>query len=589
MRRSRLCAAFLSACLLVPAAASDGPRWLLIQSPNFEVFTTAGERSGRDLSRRFEQIRSFFIGTLGFAPKAGPPVRIVVFRSGKEFAPYAPNESASAAYLGAEDRDYIVMTNAAGRRFAVALHEYTHLFLKHTGVKAPLWFNEGLAELYSSLKPVASKIQVGEPIGPHCTLLRKSKWIDLQTLLAAESDSPLYSVKSQAGLFYAESWALVHMLYLDPPYRPGLRELLAGIRSGASMPDTFRKAYSKSIEQVQADLESYVRGNRFSSSLFDATLPKEVGAPVATEASPLDTGLLLAEILAHNPGKAAEGRARYNNLGRENPKDWRIEEGLARLSLREHKTGEALAHYARAAGLGSPEPKMYLVYGRLLRAADKSAEAVPVLKRATELDPNYLDARLELGYAYVVADDPAAALEQFELVKSVPPEQAFGYFHTLAYTLYRLDRRTEAKIAAAACRSYAKTPEQIDRLNHLTETLNYEPKAPATREDHPTSPAHEPEPAILPPKPAEDLLAADGTLRQIDCLGGKIRMWIAVGGQPRSFALLDPGAVDVNDGRGPLNFTCGPQHPRRIRIAYDGKAHVMPGTVGVIRKIEFPQ
>ncbi|MGO4884351.1 MAG: hypothetical protein ACLP59_26545 [Bryobacteraceae bacterium] len=78
-------------------------------------------------------------------------MHIVVFRSDKEFAPYAPNEVAAAFYLGAQDRDYIVMKNAASDEFPVAVHEYIHLLVKHTGIAAPpVWFNEGLAELYST-------------------------------------------------------------------------------------------------------------------------------------------------------------------------------------------------------------------------------------------------------------------------------------------------------------------------------------------------------------------------------------------------------------------------------------------------------
>src|SRR5579871_1491954 len=120
------------------AAGSEAPRWLKITSPNFELFTTAGERSGRDMGRHFEQVRSFFMEAMGLGPKSGTPVRIVVFRSDKEFAPYAPNEVAWAFYLGTDDRDYIIMKSASSEYFPVAVHEYTHLLVKHTGIKVPV-------------------------------------------------------------------------------------------------------------------------------------------------------------------------------------------------------------------------------------------------------------------------------------------------------------------------------------------------------------------------------------------------------------------------------------------------------------------
>ncbi|MGA3075265.1 MAG: tetratricopeptide repeat protein [Bryobacteraceae bacterium] len=582
----RLATALLCALAALPAVGSEGPRWLKIQSPNFELFTTAGERNGREVARHFEQVRAFFREAMGLGLKSGPPVRIVLFRSDKEFAPYAPNDFAAAFYLGAEDRDYIVMKSGSSEYFPVAVHEYIHLLVKHSGIAAPVWFNEGLAELYSNLKPLAGKIEVGDIIMPHFILLQESKWIDLATLLAVEHDSPLYNEKTHAGLFYAESWALVHMLYLGTDYRPKLPMLLEGIKSGASMTDTFQKAYGKPVAQVQNDLASYMRGTRFNASLFNTKLAKDVDAPEVSESSPLEAGLVLADILANTRGKAAEARELYGRLGRENPKDWQVEQGLARLSLREGKRPEALTHYARAAELGSTNARMYLDYGRLLRAQDQRAEAVAVLKRATEIDPDDREARLELGYAYVLADKHAEALAQFQLVKRVTEEQAFGFFHAMAYAYYRLDRKAEAKAAATTCRKYAKSTEEIDRLDQLVDALNYVPHVPVMSEDRSRSGESDPPPPKL--RRREALAVAEGTLKQIDCMGGKIRMRIGVGAEAMSFALLDPGSITTKD-HAAMEFTCGPQRPRRIRIEYEAKEGAMPGTVGVIRSIEFPE
>ena len=583
----RVAAALMCAIALIPAAGSEGPRWLRIQSPNFELFTTAGERSGREVARHFEQVRAFFREAMGLGMKSGPPVRLVVFRSDKEFAPYAPNDYAAAFYLGAEDRDYIVMKNASSELFPVTVHEYTHLLVKHTGIVAPVWFNEGLAELYSNLKPLSGKIEVGDIIMPHFILLRQSKWIDLATLVAVQHDSPLYNEKTHAGLFYAESWALVHMLYLGADYRPKLPALLEGIKSGAGAADTFQKAYGKTLEQVQKDLESYMRGTSFNASLFNTRLAKEVDAPEVSDSSPLEAGLVLAEILASTREKATQARELYDRLGRDNPQDWQVEQGLARLSLREGKRAEALGHYARAAELGSTNAKMYLDYGRLLRAKDQRAEAVLVLLRATAIDPDDRDARLELGYAYMQADKYTEALSQFQLVKRVTEEQAFGFFDAMAYAYYRLDRKAEAKATVATCRKYAKTPLETERLDQLVEALNYAPPAPAAREDRAGRDESEPPTPRLRRREAA-VAVVEGTLIQIECMDGKIRMRIGVGAEAMSFAILNPASVAVKDGA-PLDFTCGPQKPRRIRIEYEAKPDSMPGTLGVVRAIAFPE
>jgi tetratricopeptide (TPR) repeat protein len=102
---------------------------------------------------------------------------------------------------------------------------------------------------------------------------------------------------------------------------------------------------------------------------------------------------------------------------------------------------------------------------------------VDVLKRAAELDPDNQETLLELGFAYVVNDQFAEALTQLKLVKHVPPERAFGYFHAMAFSYYRLERKAEAAMAANACRKYAKTPEEIEQLDHLVDALNHLPRS----------------------------------------------------------------------------------------------------------------
>jgi hypothetical protein len=306
----RLLTAFICAVVVFPAAGSDAPRWLKIKSPNFELFTTAGEHSGREVARHFEQVRAFFMEVQGLGSNSGPPVRLVVFRSDKEFAPYAPNEVAAAFYLGAADRDYIVMKNAFSEHFPMAVHEYVHLLVKHSGIAVPVWFNEGLAELYSNLKPLGGKIEVGDMIVPHLILLRESKWIDLATLLDVQADSPLYNEKTHAGLFYAESWALVHMLYLGADYRSNLPALLAGIKSGARMTETFQKAYGKPVERVQKDLESYLHATTFTASLFNTKLAKEADAPEVERREPARGG----------PGAGGDTRE-YAREGRPSTRD----------------------------------------------------------------------------------------------------------------------------------------------------------------------------------------------------------------------------------------------------------------------------
>jgi len=122
-KRSVIASLALAACL--PASTQDP--WLKITSANFELYTTAGERSGRDLIRHFERVRSFFLQAFGSRLPASLPARIIAFRNEKEYQPYRPNEFAAAFFQPGAMHDFIVMSDASSEHYPVAVHEYTHL------------------------------------------------------------------------------------------------------------------------------------------------------------------------------------------------------------------------------------------------------------------------------------------------------------------------------------------------------------------------------------------------------------------------------------------------------------------------------
>src|SRR4051794_4134667 len=95
-------------------------QWMRIATPNFELFTDAGEQQGRSALAHFEQVRSFFLQASPVKLPAGSPVRIVVFRSREEFLPYAPNAQVIAYYTSDDLHDYIVMADASAESYPVA-------------------------------------------------------------------------------------------------------------------------------------------------------------------------------------------------------------------------------------------------------------------------------------------------------------------------------------------------------------------------------------------------------------------------------------------------------------------------------------
>src|SRR6202522_1471697 len=75
---------------LTPLFAGE-PQWVEVRSPNFSVVTDAGEKRGREVAMRFEQMRAVF-GALMTNSKVNLPVplQIAAFRNAKEWRQFAP-------------------------------------------------------------------------------------------------------------------------------------------------------------------------------------------------------------------------------------------------------------------------------------------------------------------------------------------------------------------------------------------------------------------------------------------------------------------------------------------------------------------
>ena len=86
------------ALTLVMAGLAQGadPKWVKLRSANFELFSSAGEWAGRRTIEEFERTRSFFQEAMQLEVSNSVPVRIVLFRSKKQYLPYRPGEAAAA-------------------------------------------------------------------------------------------------------------------------------------------------------------------------------------------------------------------------------------------------------------------------------------------------------------------------------------------------------------------------------------------------------------------------------------------------------------------------------------------------------------
>jgi tetratricopeptide (TPR) repeat protein len=596
--RYRLFAVVLFPFLRGPLAAADP--WVKLTTPNFELYTSAGEKKGREAILYFEQVRSFFLQGSVSKRVSEFPVRIVAFRGEKQYHPYRLNEFAFAYYTRGRNRDYIVMQDIVSEHYPAAIHEYTHLILEHTGQTPPPWLNEGLAELYSTLKPVGKKAAVGDIIPGRAQTLLSSKWIGLDALTSADHQSPLYNERDRAGMFYAESWVLTHMLFFAPNYRPNFPKFIVAASSGKSADEACQSAFGKHLWEVEADLRQYIKGERFYRAMFDIKLEKSAEDPDVSEASAFESGMVLADLLALT-SKTQQALSAYQELAKSNPEQPEVEESLGYLAWQSGDHEAARGHFERALAAGTRNARMCYDYAMLSRNGNDAVKnALPAFQKALELKPDYAEARLQFGLMLVNTRNYPEAIAQLRQVKKVDPEQAQWYFPALAFAYLQTGDKEKARENAESAKKWAKTPQQMEHADSLlrsleTRKISAEAVPPAEQHPHIQRTERSEFTVIEQAPPANPFVGkedkmnrVDGIAQRLDCSGKAARFHVLVGKAQMIFAIPDPGRVLIkHTGELKHDFACGVQKPYKESVDYAILPDSKSGTAGIVRGLEF--
>jgi len=594
--------------LLIFAESGFAARgWLKVSTPSFELYTSASEGNAKRAIQQFERVRGFFSQETTHEEVEADPVVIVVFRSAREFRPFRRHEGVAAFYLRDRDRDYIVMGGFGERYERVAVHEYLHLLVERSQAKLPLWFNEGLAELYETLAPRGKNVLVGEPNPGNMATLEKYRWLPLETLVAVDHSSSYYNEADKARIFYAQSWLLTHMLALSREYRPGFSRSLSAFQHGISAEEAFREVYDKSLEEVEKDLKSYPRSN-LRVAVFPVRLEKSAEQPLVEAVDVLEAELIQAKILT-SIGKTEEADRRFAELLRQSPGDSRVEEALGYRYWRESELEQARAHFARAVELGSSNPLMYYEYALIERRSGVlNAEIIPLLQMAVELDPQYTDAQFQLAQSWLREREHEKALHHYSLVAADTPERALQLLHGMALACAGIGDLETAQQAAQKAQEYATTPEERSRLEDLLTYLgqlrereemvremarrdqSVRARVPETvvREGRPSLVRRTEQP-LEEPLPTERLtIRIEGSLESVDCLGVRARLNVHADGRLSSFAIYDSNKVMLRGTGGEaVELRCGQQQMTPVVIEFEPHEDQELGTIGAVQVLEF--
>jgi tetratricopeptide (TPR) repeat protein len=532
-RKIALAFALLLVALTAHKTAQAKDTWIKVQSQNFTLIGNAGEKDIRQVANRLEQFRDVFSRLFPNAKFETPvPTTVIVFKSMSSYKPFNPGNNAGYFQKG-DDVNYITLTNDPTQNpFSIIYHEYVHLLIDNTSGNVPTWFNEGLAEYYSTFTIADDrKVHLGELIPYHLLTLREDKLYPLRRLFGVNQQSPEYNEGSKRGMFYAESWALVHYLLQA---NNGQRVLQLGkflelLGSNVPLDDAFKQALGTDIDSFEKELKKYIEAHTFHMQI--ATFEHKLEFDSQLQSSPVteaEAQTYLGDLLLHTH-QLTEAETRLQQALAEDPKSPMAHASLGIVRVRQGKFDEAkkslqeaveaqssnyLTHYYYAYALsreGMDSMNMVRSYSpdsaKLMRAE---------LHKAIQLNPTFPESYSLLAFINAVTGeelDESIALLQKALTLS-PGKQILSFHLAQIYMRqqkFDLARQTLEPLRTASDRQLQKQAEMLlDSIKrYQDQTAQYNAmrnSAPTDRPELKRNESTEEATTEAPPKSESDYL-----------------------------------------------------------------------------------
>jgi len=447
--------------LAIPMAAAG--KWTTVQSQNFLLVGNASESEIRDLGENLELFRTAYSKFFPLRESASSVgTTVVLFKSDSAFRPYKPlyqgkPVNIAGYFQGGPDMNYIALS-AEIETPRVIYHEYVHRLMSDNLSSLPPWFQEGFAECFSTLEIEGRdrKIRMGRAIAEHVELLNNRRFMPLEQLFGVTDGSPEYNEEDKQGIFYAESWALVHYMMLGPQERRAkFFEFLSGLNKGTPAPAVFQRVFQTDLASFQKLFEAYIQ-QRMAWPALEISSPgrldrnKDMTVRTLSEA---ESEFFLGDLLLHS-SSLPEAELHLKNAVRLDPLLANAQAAMGRLLLKQNKESEAVAYLRHSIEL---DPGNYLAHyyyasstqhgSRALTDAEWTIARTELLK-AIELAPQFVAATEMLANLSLTRDtDIPQTVEILRKARTYAPGDD-NLAVMLAFALARTPQREEARALA---------------------------------------------------------------------------------------------------------------------------------------------
>ena len=384
------------------AAAAAGPvAWVRAVRGEIELLGAVDEAQAREALAELEALRGALAAVAPELAVARARLRIVVFHPDFDDRPFRVNAYSPAYYAPGPGWSAIVVHRLEKDTLPALRHEFIHHLVRASGLKLPLWLDEGLADALSRLP--------GDEARRRTKLLRRGRRLPWRELLEARPGSVLCQDWEQARLFYAQSWALTEALIAER----------GGALSAADL-ERWQRLDGSSGQQAEELLRRFVRRPRPLGRAWKWNAPALAAEESAAPAALVWTVLGRLSLQLGNT-VAAETWLRRAALT--------AAEALPLLGDLEHRRGrleEARALWREAMARGAADARTLLRLA-VLEQDLPGGDMVPVLEQLLAVDPAQEEARLALAAQYIRRQRWAEARRRLCEVRTPPARWADFY------------------------------------------------------------------------------------------------------------------------------------------------------------------
>lgn len=278
----RLTALLALSWLAAPSATAA--RWLEISSDDFVMVTSLSEKKARSLLRDFEVLQ-FSVSRLIVGAETRPRIPTYVFAlDSSDFSAITGGEDIVGLFIGGQFANHILyeQTRDQQRAREVIFHEYIHFVMHNNpGVIYPAWYNEGIAEVFSTLAERDGKIELGHP--PRGGAYANLSLIPTQRVLEIDYRSPDFRAHRLLPQFYGQAWLMTHYLTIGSSERSRqVQPFLLKINKGAAPADAMKEAFGVDPAEFHSEIQSYRKPGKLRALqiTFKDPLPTLGDAPV---------------------------------------------------------------------------------------------------------------------------------------------------------------------------------------------------------------------------------------------------------------------------------------------------------------------